>query len=160
MQADSHQSFSQRRTHLTSSHADICTQTLRPLLPFVVFINLPGTLASRCFEVNSAVAPSVLPLSSTALLPQNPPINITEDGCVFILQIDCGYRVMVPFLCVCVSARWRALWKELKCEGGRLFPLFPEPSSRSLSVRSLILCCVEGLLPPFLPLFLFLQSHS
>jgi len=34
------------------------------------------------------------------------------------------------------------------------FSRFPEPSSRSLSVRSLILCSVEGLLPLFLPLSL------
>lgn len=38
--------------------------------------------------------------------------------------------------------------------GRQAFLSFPEPSSRSLSVRSLILCSVEGLLPLFLLLSL------
>lgn len=58
---------------------------------------------------------------------------------------------------VCVNARWRALWEAaLGAEmwGRQAFLSFPEPSSRSLSVRSLILCSVEGSLPPFLPHFI------
>lgn len=59
--------------------------------------------------------------------------------------------------CVRVSVRWRALWEAAfgaEMWGRQAFLSFPEPSSRSLSVRSLILCSVEGLLPLFLPLSL------
>lgn len=58
-------------------------------------------------------------------------------------------------MCVCVSVRWRALWEAAlgsEMRGRQAFLSFPEPSSRPLSVRSLILCSVEGLLPLFLPL--------
>lgn len=62
-------------------------------------------------------------------------------------------------MCVyeCVSVRWRALWEAAlgaEMRGRQAFLSFPEPSSRSLSVRSLILCSVEGLLPLFLLLSL------
>lgn len=126
-------------------------------LPCLGYTHNPYYLTLRWGQLCSHV-PSVLPLSSTPFQPpQNPPINITEDGCVFIVEIDCGYRVMVPFMCVCVSVRLGALWEAAlwaEMWGRQAFLPFPEPSSRSLSVRSLILCSVEGLLPPFLPLSL------
>ncbi len=141
-------------THLTSWHADKYANMYAQMhvALFSLFIHLlclyytHGSyyLTPLWGQLCSHI-PSVLPLSSTPSNPQNPPINITEDGCVFIAEIDCGYRVMVPFMCacasvcvcmcacVCVSVRWRALWEAaLGAEmwGRQAFLSFPEPSSR------------------------------
>lgn len=122
MQADSHQSLSHTHARADAHTPDLATRrqtrlrvrtdahsSVLAFYSFTVFIAhthphthaRTGWITSHCSEVSSAVTyPLFYPCPPPSPTPKTLPINITEDGCVFIAEIDCGYRVMVPFMCV------------------------------------------------------------
>lgn len=122
MQADSHQSLSHTHARADAHTPDLATRrqtrlrvrtdahsSVLAFYSFTVFIAhthphthaRTGWITSHCSEVSSAVTyPLFYPCPPPPPTPKTLPINITEDGCVFIAEIDCGYRVMVPFMCV------------------------------------------------------------